>query len=116
MGFGRRKKDYNRNNHYKKKMNFKTKIRIVGVIVMALAFVVAYVDDNTKRDLATHQKYFAIMIIMIIAGMAMILQRKLLIGLKNISKPNCQCCKCQNCGRNHNHWVHDDNDNRRLHY
>ena len=97
-------------------MRFKTKIRVAGVILMALAFVVAYIDDNTKRDLSTHQTYFAVMTVMIIAGMAMILQRKLLIGLKNMSKSNCQCCKCQNCGRNHNHWVHDDDDTRRLHY
>lgn len=20
---------------------------------------------------------------------------------------DCQCCKCQNCGRDHNHWTHD---------
>jgi len=19
----------------------------------------------------------------------------------------CQCCKCTNCGENHNHWTHD---------
>ena len=30
-------------------------------------------------------------------------------------KTNCMCCKCQNCDRYHNHWTHDDDDNRR-HY
>lgn len=115
MGFGKRKRNYKNNNH-KKKMNFKTKIRIIGVILMALAFVVAYVDDNTKRDLPTHQTYFVIMIVLIISGMAMILQKKLWIALKNLNKSVCKCCKCQNCGQNHNHWVHDDNDTRRLHY
>jgi len=115
MGFGRRKRGH-KNSNYKKKMNLQTKIRIADVIVMDLAFVVAYVDDGTKRDLATHKTYFTIMMVMIIAGATMILQRKLLVGLNNMSKPNSECRKCQNCGRNHNHWVHDDNDSRRLRY
>ena len=35
--------------------------------------------------------------------------------INEITTSNCMCCKCQNCDRYHNHWTHDDDDNRR-HY
>ncbi len=24
-----------------------------------------------------------------------------------VFEDDCQCCKCTNCGQNHNHWTHD---------
>lgn len=36
-------------------------------------------------------------------------QRKIFHGLEFIKKmfeDDCQCCKCQNCGLNHNHYTH----------
>jgi len=26
---------------------------------------------------------------------------------KKVFEDDCQCCKCTNCGSNHNHWTHD---------
>ena len=110
MGFGRRrdwkKSQDNRDNGYRKKRKLKTQIRLLGVIVVLIGFIVSLYDSK-NNDLATHQQYFLISIGLIIIGMAMILQRKLLDGLKNMTKERCQCCKCTNCGSNHNHWTHD---------
>ena len=118
MGFGKGKrwKNNHRDNTYRKKMGIKTKIRLAGVAVVIVGFMIALYDDSKKPELAVHQQLFLISIGMIIIGMAMVLQRKLLEGLKNASKPRCNCCKCTNCGRGHNHWTHDDDDARRRHY
>ena len=93
-------------------MNLKTKIRIVGIIVILVSFLVLHYDDSTKPNLATHQKYFLIFVGLFLIGLVMLFQK----GLLKAFKPRCQCCKCQNCYRNHNHWTHDDNDTRRSHY
>ena len=107
MGFGRRnKKRNNRDDGYRKKRKLKTTIRLCGVIVVMIGFIIALYDLKNP-DSAAHQQYFLISIGLIVIGMAMILQRKLADGLKNMSKERCQCCKCTNCGRNHNHWTHD---------
>lgn len=107
----------NKNNPYKKKIKLKTKIMLVGVIFVVAGFLVGIYDDSEKnRSLASHQQYFVISIGLIIAGMAMILQKKLLVGLKDLTKEHCNCCKCTNCDRGHNHWTHDDDDTRRKHY
>lgn len=107
MEFGRRnKKRNNRDDGYRKKRKLKTTIRLFGVIVLIIGFMIALYDLKNP-DLATHQQYFLFSIGFIVIGMAMILQRRLLVGLKNMAKERCQCCKCTNCGRNHNHWTHD---------
>jgi len=117
MGGRNRRWKNNKNNPYKKKMRLKTKVMLLGVIVVIAGFLVALYDDSNKnRSLASHQQYFAIAIGLIIAGMTMILQKKLWIGLKNMTKERCNCCKCTNCGRGHSHWMHDDDDTRRMHY
>ena len=107
MGFGRRnKKRNNKDNEYRKKRKLKTTIRLFGVIVVMIGFMIALYDLKNP-DSASHQQYFLISIGLIVIGMAMILQRKFVEGLKNMGKERCQCCKCTNCGRNHNHWTHD---------
>jgi hypothetical protein len=103
MGFSRRnKKRYPRDDGYRKKRKLKTTIRLVGMIVVIIGFLVGLYDLK-NQDSPAHQQYFLISIGLIVIGMAMILQG----GLKKIFKTPCQCCKCTNCGRDHNHWTHD---------
>ena len=103
MGFGRRnEKRNNRDNGYRKKRKLKTTIRLVGIIVVIIGFMVSLYDLKNPNS-ASHQQYFLISIGLIVIGMAMILQENLI----KIFKTPCQCCRCQNCGRNHNHWTHD---------
>ena len=107
MGFGRRnKKRYPRDNRYRKKIKLKTTIRLFGILVVIIGFLVSLYDLKNQNSPA-HQQYFLISIGLIVIGMAMILQRKLLDGLKNIGKEPCHCCKCTNCNRDHDHWTHD---------
>lgn len=52
-----------------------------------------------------------------VAGVVMLLfslskrnQIRVVKGMDAVKKSfedDSQCCKCQNCGRNHNHWTHD---------
>lgn len=111
MGFGRNRRwKNNKNNPYKKKMKLKAKVMLLGVIFVMAGFLVGiYADSEKNLNRANHQQYFAISIGLIIIGMAMILQKKLL-------EKRCNCCKCTNCDRGHDHWTHDDSDTRRRHY
>lgn len=111
MGFGRRKRNYNKNNQYKKKIKLKTKIQCVGIILVAIGFIISLYDLKYPTP-----QTLPIVIGLIVIGMIMIGQKKLLDGLKNMAKEPCNCCMCTNCGRNHNHWTHDSNDTRRSHY
>ncbi|MBS3925132.1 MAG: hypothetical protein KGZ34_00340 [Nitrosarchaeum sp.] len=111
MGFGRRKRSHNKNNQYKKKIKLKTKIQFVGIILVAIGFIISLYDLKYPNS-----QTLPVVIGLIVIGMAMILQKKLWDGLKNMAKEHCNCCMCTNCGRNHNHWTHDSNDTRRSHY
>jgi len=89
-------------------MKPKTIVRIIGIFVLSVAFLVIHYTnvDNT----ASRQQGMLIFFGLIIIGFVMIVQLK---GLKNLAKSNCQCCDCQNCDRNHNHWTHRGGDSRR---
>jgi len=106
MGYGRRKKNYNQNNGPRKKISIKTKIRIVGVIILMTGFLFGTKIEQGSVDF---QQNLLIFFGLMIVGVVMIIQLK---GLKNLATPNCQCCDCQNCGRNHNHWTHREGDDR----
>ena len=98
MGFGR------------KKMKTKTLIRIIGAFLMINAFLVLLYGANNK-DFGNQLVYPLLTFGLFIIGLAMIMQRKFLVMMKNIGKDlnkgRCNCCKCTNCSRNHNHWTHD---------
>ena len=106
MGFGKN----NKGNNFKKKGKLKTQIRLLGVGIAIIGFLVSLYDLQ-NNNLAAHQQNMIISVGLVVIGMIMILQKKLLIGLKNtvsnMNTPRCNCCKCTNCYRNHNHWTHD---------
>lgn len=101
MGFGKRSKRNYRDSNYRKKKNLKKQVQIVGIIFVIIGFLISLYD--LKYNLPQSLPF---VIGFIVIGMAMILQRKLLEVLKESFKEQCNCCKCTNCGRDHNHWVH----------
>src|SRR3972149_2200368 len=91
----------------RKKMKTKTLIRIIGAFLMINAFLVLLYGANNK-DFGNQLVYPLLTFGLFIIGLAMIMQRKFLVMMKNVGKDlnkgRCNCCKCTNCSRNHNHW------------
>ncbi len=90
----------------RKKISQKTIIRIFGVIIIMSGILFGVKIEQGSPDF---QENLLIFFALLIIGFVMIVQLK---GLKNITTPNCMCCDCQNCDRNHNHWTHRDDDDR----
>ena len=98
---------------------------VVGFILIQYMAVPAIRTGNTVESIALLAG-----IILLIAGPIILLlslnkrnQQKVGKGLdllggaiREAAKSNCMCCKCTNCDRYHNHWTHDDDDDRRRHY
>lgn len=121
MGF-RRYKNHNRGPNDNKRGRARPKLALAGAIVLAIGIlIIFYVADVRNFDTAS-----MIGAIFVPAGVLMLLLSmskrnqirfvRVIDSIRKAFRDNCQCCKCQNCGRNHNHWVHDDNDTRRRHY
>ena len=88
------------------------KLALVGAIVLASGILLIMYGANIRNWDVGGWGFPIVM-----AGTMMLLfslsrrnQIRLSKGLgktANVFKDQCQCCKCQNCGRNHNHWTHD---------
>ncbi len=127
MGFGRRKKDYSSNN-YKPKGSARPKLAIAGAISLVVgALLIHYygVPLLMSNRTADNPLLIAGMIGVLVGALMLFFslskrnQRRFAKGIDDTRKAfadSCQCCKCQNCGRSHNHWVHDDNDTKRRHF
>ena len=102
----RNKRYKHHNNRKRKKMSPKTIVRIIGAIVLMVGFLFGIKIEQGSADF---QENLLIFFGLIIVGFVMIVQLR---GLKILGTPNCQCCDCQNCGRDHNHWTHRDGDDR----
>jgi hypothetical protein len=126
MRFGKRrnwKRHDNRDNNYKTKGGARPKLAIVGAITLVIgALLVHYYGvplaySNRNLD----NPYLIGGFICVIAGTLMLLfslskrnQKRVsrgmdgvVDGFQKMTRERCQCCKCQNCGRSHNHWTHD---------
>jgi uncharacterized membrane protein HdeD (DUF308 family) len=110
MGYGRRR---SWKRHDGRKGRARPKLAIIGAISLATGILlINFVADVRSSDPASW-----IGVITLIAGVFMLLfsmskrnQLRFARGIdtvKEMFKAPCQCCKCQNCGRNHNHWTHD---------
>lgn len=119
MGYDRRRWKDRRNNDGRGRA--RPKLAIVGAILLAIGILfILYFGNLRNYDLMVFGG------LGIVPGMVLLFlslskrnQVRVGKGMDAVSKAfrdSCQCCKCQNCGRNHNHWVHDDNDTRRRHY
>ena len=122
MVFGRRNK---RREDYGTKGKARPKLALVGAIFITPA-ILFFIFVNGPVD-------WEILIPVIISGMigtVMLLssmsrrnQSRFSKGLDTIGrginsglKDQCNCCKCTNCDRYHNHWTHDDRDTSRRHF
>ncbi len=90
----------------RKKMSVKTIVRIIGVAILIVGILFGMKIEQGSVDF---QENLLIFFGLLIIGFVMIVQLK---GLQNLATPNCQCCDCQNCDRNHNHWTHREGDDR----
>lgn len=124
VGFGKRR---NRGRRDDGTGRSRPKLAIIGAISLAIGILLIHYYgiplfiSNRSAD----NPFLMGGVIGILGGVLMLLfslskrnQIRLAKGIEETRKTfadNCQCCKCQNCGRNHNHWVHDDDD-RRRHY
>lgn len=117
--------DYKRRRHWQGKNNRKgrarPKLALAGAILLAVGILlIFYVADVRNFDSITGIGGICILAgtLMLIFSMSRRNQKRFVKGIdtaREAFKDQCQCCKCQNCGRNHNHWTHDDDDTRRRH-
>ena len=120
MGFGKRSKRNYRDNNYKKKGRARPKLAVIGAISLAIGILlVHFIGIPTMYSEGKFDDNHALTagMIGIMAGVVMLLlslskkrQGQLASGMESISKalePDCNCCKCNNCDMNHNHWTHD---------
>ena len=123
MGFKKRRNNRynNRNNNYRKrKGNARPKLAIVGAVSLVIGILlVHYVGVPTIYSEGKFDDNPALIagFLGIVGGVLMLLfslskrkQGQLASGMEAVGKAfedYCQCCKCQNCGQNHNHWTHD---------
>lgn len=88
------------------------KLALAGAIVLAAGILlINYFVGIRNMDYAMGSAF------LVTAGVVMLFfslkkghQIRLSRGMDRAAKAfkdPCQCCKCQNCGRNHNHWTHD---------
>lgn len=119
MGFGKRRNWKNRDGNYKQKGRARPKLTLIGIILLVIGSLLVYYVGiplaQSSRNM--DNPYLAAGMAGMVAGMLMILfslskrnQNRVSKGMSVVGKAfeeKCQCCKCQNCGRNHNHWTHD---------
>lgn len=121
MGFKKRQNNrYNNyNKHNKRRGDARPKLAVVGAISLIIGILlVHYVGVPALRvDSMSDNPGLIAGFLGIVAGVVMLglslskrNQIRLSDGMDAVGKalePDCMCCKCQNCDRNHNHWTHD---------
>ena len=118
MGFGKRYRD-NR-NYNNKKGKARPKLAIVGAISLAIGILlIHYVGVPTLYSEGKFDDNPALIVgsLGVVGGVLMLLfslskrnQIRVTKGIdatRKVFEDDCQCCKCTNCGANHNHWTHD---------
>ncbi|BDQ30435.1 hypothetical protein [Nitrosopumilus zosterae] len=118
MGYKRRNNRYNKPN--RRKGDARPKLAIIGAISLAIGILlVHYVGIPAIYSEGKFDDNPALIVGMvgIVSGVVMLLlslnkkrQGQLAGGMEAVGKafePDCNCCKCTNCDRNHNHWTHD---------
>ena len=88
------------------------KITLVGAIILAIGILVVMSGGNVMNFNIMMGGMFTVTVgtVMLLLSLSRRNQVKFVKGMNRVKetfKDDCQCCKCQNCGRNHNHWTHD---------
>ncbi len=77
---------------------------MAGLIIILIGMLIAIFDAGIQRtEIGT---YWLPVVLLGVAVIVFSLKKSTKRKIANVLDP-CQCCKCTNCGRNHNHWVHD---------
>ena len=79
-------------------MRLKKKIRLLGLVLAVVGLVILLLNKDT------HSQTFLISLALIIIGIVLIAGKRI---FDPPPPPPCNCCKCTNCGSNHNHWTHN---------
>ena len=117
MGFGRRRNWERGRRDDRKEGKARPKLAFAGAIVLAIGILFIFYGGNIV-DFDTKMSVGAVTIpagiIMLLLSMSKRNQIRFAKGMekgmektKKAFETPCQCCKCTNCGRNHNHWTHD---------
>ena len=88
------------------------KLALAGAIVLAIGILlIMYWVDIGNMNFALGSAFLVSAgVVMMFFSLKKSHQIRLSRGMDKAAKAfkdQCQCCKCQNCGRNHNHWTHD---------
>lgn len=122
MGFGRKRSWKGERRDDNRKGKSRPKLVLIGVIILAIGILlILYVADVRNFDYVTMIGGISILVGTMLSLFSMgrrnqIRLVKIIDAIRRIFRESCQCCKCNNCGKNHNHWTHDDDDTRRRHY
>jgi len=121
MGFKKRRNNRHNNhnrNHNKRKGRARPKLAVVGAISLVIGILlVHYVGvPELRADRMSDNPALIAGFLGIVAGVVMLglslskrNQIRLSNGMDAVGKafePDCNCCRCTNCDRNHNHWTH----------
>ena len=114
MGYGRRFRSRNNHRDNTRKGKARPKLALAGAIILAVGILFIVYGENIV-DFDTRM---LVGVVAVPAGTIMLLfsiskrnQIRFAKGIERTKKAfdePCQCCKCQNCGRDHNHWTHDE--------
>lgn len=114
MGYGRPRKNWKSDRRNDgRRGRARPRLALAGAATLATGILlIFYVADVRSFDHAT-----LIGVLAVFAGAIMLPlslnrknQKRFVKGMDmagDLFKERCQCCKCQNCGRDHNHWTHD---------
>ena len=118
MGFKKRNNRYNNRN--KRKGGSRPKLAIIGAISLAIGILLIhyvgvptiYSEGKFDDNPALIAGFFGVVggVLMLLFSLSKRNQIRVGKGMdvaRKIFEDDCQCCKCQNCGQNHNHWTHD---------
>ena len=134
---GNKKPERKYDNERKRKHNRSLKMKIGGIILSIVGILLLHyigIPGLLTNGIHNVSMIESIVLVagffLIIGGLLMLFlslnkgnQIKLADGLDksgkgivgilgDIFKERCLCCDCQNCGKNHNHWTHRDDDDR----
>jgi len=112
MRFGRRRNERRNDGNNGRKGKARPKLALAGGIVFAIgALSVMYGVNIRNLDIGLGSAFVvSIGTLMMLFSLSKRNQSRFRKGVKITSKifqDPCHCCKCTNCGLNHNHWTHD---------
>ena len=89
----------------KRRYSFRTKVRMAGLIIILIGMLIAIFDAGIKRTEIGLYWLPVVLLGVAVIGFSLKNSTKKKIS-KGLGLDPCQCCKCTNCGRDHNHWTH----------